>query len=137
SGSTRPVATPGTGSASAVESERLPAAVGPVGRSSTQNGRTLDTPCLVTTRTGYIPTGVPGGSSTLTRSFAGSLVLLASVGKVALPGSPVTAIGSFRLPPVSVISTAEPGVVPSGCGRLITGDCGLGGTIGGTGWADK
>src|SRR5262245_21236853 len=129
----RPVATAGTGSETAVDRERFPAAVGPTGRSSTQNGRMFDTPCFVTSRSGYMPTAAPEGSSTFTRSFAGSLVLLASVGKVALPGRPVTATGSVRLVPVRVISTAEPGVAPIGWGRLTVGDCGFGGMIDGAG----
>src|SRR5205823_13278229 len=81
SGSIRPLATAGTGIGTAVDTERFAAvADGPAGRSSTQNGRGFDTPCLVTRRSGYIPTGVPGGNSTLTRNLAASLVLLASVG---------------------------------------------------------
>src|SRR5262245_7194457 len=129
----RPVATAGTGMESAVARDRFVAAVGPTGRSSTQKDRMFDTPCFVTRRSGYMPTGVPGGSSTLTRSLAASLVLFASVGNVTLPGTPVTATGSSRLPPVNVISTEEPGRAPSGCGRLMVGDCGFGGMIDGTG----
>src|SRR5262249_58544839 len=45
----------------------------------------------------------------------------------------VRATGWRRLAPVSVISTEEPGRAPSGCGRLMVGDCGFGGMIDGTG----
>src|SRR5262249_22697363 len=120
----------------AVELERFAVPDGTAGRSSMQKGRKLDTPCLVTRRNGYIPTAVLAGTSIFTRNLAGSFVLLASAGKVIFADKSVTrAIGSFRLVPVNVTSTALPGPAPNGCDKLIVGACGLGGRTNGGGWA--
>src|SRR5579864_5035762 len=113
---------------SAVDFERLPVPDGAVGKSSIQNGRKLETPCFVTSRKEYEPTGVFGGTSILARSLAASFVLLASIGKPTFAGKSVTReTGSFRFVPVSVTSTVVPGLAPNGFGKLIVGACGSGG----------
>src|SRR5262245_31607029 len=89
-------------------------------------------PRLVATRTDWKPSGASLGISSLILSEVGDLSL-ASVGRVILAGNDVqTAVGSWRLVPVSVRSMVVPRCAPVGLIGARVGACGLAGA---GGWA--
>src|SRR5262249_1902596 len=125
-----------TGTAWAVSFLRAAGSADTGGRSSRQNRRTLDMPRLVARRTAWNPSGASLGTSSLTRSFVGSLPLLLSVGIVAFARGMLVRrpAGSARLVPVRVSSRVLPRAMPRGRTGLSVGAAGLGAGAGGC-WA--